>query len=100
MYSITHFHAIIVEFQRMFVNMMSKADGLSECDREEEEDGRGECGRRGFHLRRRPLRGLAPAGRDSRFILTRISCLNCALQDDEAVYWVSIGHCEAEAVGD
>ena len=28
----------------MFVNMMSKADGLSECDREkEEEDGRGEC---------------------------------------------------------
>ena len=67
MYSVTHFHTIIVEFQWMFVNMMYKADGLSECDREKEEDGRGECGRRGLHLGRRPLRGLAPAGRDSRF---------------------------------
>ena len=44
MYSITHFHAITVELQLMFVSMMSKADGLSECDREKEEDGRGECG--------------------------------------------------------
>ena len=30
---------------------------------------------------------------------TRSSWLNCALQDDEAVYWVSIGHYEAVAVG-
>ena len=30
---------------------------------------------------------------------TRSSWLNCALRDDEAVYWVSIGHYEAEAVG-
>ena len=62
----THFHAIIDEVKWMFVSMMSKAVGLSECDRErEKEDGRGECGRRGLHLGRRPLRGLAPAGRDS-----------------------------------
>ena len=26
---------------------------------------------------------------------TRSSWLNCALRDDEAVYWVSIGHYEA-----
>ena len=32
-------------------------------------------------------------------ILTRSSWLNCALRDDEAVYWVSIGHSEAVAVG-
>ena len=25
--------------------------------------------------------------------MTRSSWLNCALRDDEAVYWVSIGHC-------
>ena len=31
--------------------------------------------------------------------LTRSSWLNCALRDDEAVYWVSIGHYEAVAVG-
>ena len=30
---------------------------------------------------------------------TRSSWLNCALRDDEAVYWVSIGHYEAGAVG-
>ena len=30
---------------------------------------------------------------------TRSSWLNCALRDDEAVYWVSIGHFEAVAVG-
>ena len=30
---------------------------------------------------------------------TRSSWLNCALRDDEAVYWVSIGHYEAVAVG-
>ena len=30
---------------------------------------------------------------------TRSSWLNCALRDDEAVYWVSIGHYEAAAVG-
>ena len=30
--------------------------------------------------------------------LTRSSWLNCALRDDEAVYWVSIGHYEAVAV--
>ena len=30
---------------------------------------------------------------------TRSSLLNCALRDDEAVYWVSIGHYEAVAVG-
>ena len=32
-------------------------------------------------------------------IKTRSSWLNCALRDDEAVYWVSIGHYEAVAVG-
>ena len=32
-------------------------------------------------------------------ILTRSSWLNCALRDDEAVYWVSLGHCEVVAVG-
>ena len=31
---------------------------------------------------------------------TRSSWLNCALRDDEAVYWVSIGHYEAVAAGD
>ena len=31
--------------------------------------------------------------------LTRSSWLNCALRDDETVYWVSIGHNEAVAVG-
>ena len=30
---------------------------------------------------------------------TRSSWLNCALRDNEAVYWVSIGHYEAVAVG-
>ena len=30
---------------------------------------------------------------------TRSSWLNCASRDDEAVYWVSIGHSEAVAVG-
>ena len=30
---------------------------------------------------------------------TRSSWLNCALRDDEAVYWVSIGHYEPVAVG-
>ena len=30
---------------------------------------------------------------------TRSSWLNCALRVDEAVYWVSIGHYEAVAVG-
>ena len=30
---------------------------------------------------------------------TRSSWLNCALRDDEAVYWVSIGHYEEVAVG-
>ena len=30
---------------------------------------------------------------------TRSSWLNCALRDDEAVYWVSVGHYEAVAVG-
>ena len=31
--------------------------------------------------------------------VTRSSWFNCALRDDEAVYWVSIGHYEAVAVG-
>ena len=31
--------------------------------------------------------------------VTRSSWLNCALRDDEAVYWVSLGHYEAVAVG-
>ena len=31
---------------------------------------------------------------------TRSSWFNCALRDDEAVYWVSIGQFEAVAVGD
>ena len=30
---------------------------------------------------------------------TRSSWLNCSLRDDEAVYWFSIGHYEAVAVG-
>ena len=30
---------------------------------------------------------------------TRSSWLNCASRDDEAVYWVSIGHYVAVAVG-
>ena len=30
---------------------------------------------------------------------TRSSWLNCALRDDEAVFWASIGHYEAVAVG-
>ena len=30
---------------------------------------------------------------------TRSSWLNCALRDDEAVYWVSIVHYEAVVVG-
>ena len=30
---------------------------------------------------------------------TRSSWLNCALRDDEVLYWVSIGHYEAVAVG-
>ena len=30
---------------------------------------------------------------------TRFSWLNCVLRDDEAVYWVSLGHYEAVAVG-
>ena len=30
---------------------------------------------------------------------TRSSWLNCASRDDEAVYWISIGHYEAVAVG-
>ena len=32
-------------------------------------------------------------------VKTRSSWLNCALRDDEAVYWVSIGHYEAVAAG-
>ena len=32
-------------------------------------------------------------------VRTRSSWLDCALRDDEAVYWVSIGHYEAVAVG-
>ena len=34
-----------------------------------------------------------------RSVKTRSSWLNCALRDDEAVYWASIGHYEAVAVG-
>ena len=30
---------------------------------------------------------------------TKSSWRNCALRNDEAVYWVSIGHYEAVAVG-
>ena len=32
-------------------------------------------------------------------VKTRSSWLNCVLRDDEDVYWVSIGHCEALAIG-
>ena len=32
-------------------------------------------------------------------IINRSSWLNCALRDNEAVYWFSIGHYEAVAVG-
>ena len=34
-----------------------------------------------------------------KIIQTRSSWLNCALRDDEAVYWVNKGHYEAVAVG-
>ena len=37
--------------------------------------------------------------KDEKYRETRSSWLNCALQDDEAVYWVSIGLYEAVAVG-
>ena len=37
--------------------------------------------------------------RNKKAIITRSSWLNCALRDDEAVYWVSMGHYEAVAVG-
>ena len=30
---------------------------------------------------------------------TRSSWVNCALRDEEAVYWVSVAHYEAVAVG-
>ena len=33
------------------------------------------------------------------FFKTRSSWINCALRYDEAVYWISIGHYEGEAVG-
>ena len=36
---------------------------------------------------------------DEKVKSTRSSWLNCALRDDEAVYWVSIGHYEAVAFG-
>ena len=51
---------------------------------------------------------LSPGGTSAQYIEhfhviycleTRSSWLNCALRDDEAVYWVSIGHSEAVAVG-
>ena len=32
-------------------------------------------------------------------VATKSSWLNCSLRDDEAVYWVSIGHYDAVAVG-
>ena len=32
-------------------------------------------------------------------VQTRSSLLNCALRDDEALYWNSAGHYEAVAVG-
>ena len=37
--------------------------------------------------------------RELRMSQTRSSWLKCVLQDDEAVYWVSMGHYEAVAVG-
>ena len=37
--------------------------------------------------------------RSRKVVKTRSSWLNCALRDDEAVYWVSIGHYEALAIG-
>ena len=36
---------------------------------------------------------------ERKLIKTRSSWLNCALRDDESVYWVSTGHYEAVAVG-
>ena len=35
---------------------------------------------------------------DEKKEVTKSSWLNCALRDEEAVYWVSIGHCQAIAV--
>ena len=56
------------------------------------------------------LLGLAHLGRSEKILKhvnkyflktgrTRSSWLNCELRDDEAVYWVTIGHCEALAIG-
>ena len=45
------------------------------------------------------LEQLLPAGKKDFYEKTRSSWLNCALRDDEAVYWVSIEHYEAVAVG-
>ena len=39
-------------------------------------------------------------GGEPKNMTTRSSWFNCALRDDEAVYWVSIGQFEAVAVGD
>ena len=51
--------------------------------------------RRASTKRRRDNR----ASLNKEWILTRSSWLNCALRDDEAVYWVSTGHYGAVAVG-
>ena len=32
-------------------------------------------------------------------LLTRSSWVNCALRDEDAVYWVSVAHYEAVSVG-
>ena len=45
------------------------------------------------------LRGEELVLKRAKIISTRSSWLNCALRDDEAVFWVSIGHYEAVAVG-
>ena len=36
----------------------------------------------------------------TKLMRTRSSWLNCALRDDKAVYWVSIGHYEVVAIDD
>ena len=57
----------------------------------------------GFQLRQFTGIGLCALPQFSLFLWTlkqtRSSWFNCALRDDEAVCWVSIGYCEALAVG-
>ena len=54
------------------------------------------CERQSFTSKRCKISSLKLVTRKTK--KTRSSWLNCALRDDEALYWVSIGHYEAVAV--